>query len=373
MIARLMQAAVVDWASGPRGRGDPSSTPEDDVIQNLQRPTFPASLCLLLLAATAGGAAAAEPHAAALMTGRGELAVAAGGEEAYRAPLQADVRFDTVAPLGGDRWVAAGVRGSSTLLLVRGEGNAAERLTVPAAGGRLAASPVPLTAEGDLVGLAWLAGGDPQGLSVRFARWEGGTPFGSWREAEVVAPPARGSQVALSGAVLRDGSAILVWSAFDGQDDEILWSRLAGNRWSAPARIAAGNRVPDVTPVVAALGDGAVVAWSRFQRGEYQLVTARWTGSEQAPWTHPEATAGPGSVRPALRTEGDDALLMYRDARRRGWTVLRLDATGRVAARALLDLPSPAAAPALLGSDAEGVEVAVPGERVRRLLWNPLP
>lgn len=331
------------------------------------------ALCLLLLAATAGGALAAEPGSAALMSGRGELAVAVGGEEAYRAALQGDVRFDAVAPLGSDRWVAAGVRGSSSLLLVRGEGSAAERLAVPAAGGKLAASPVPLTADGELIGLAWLAGNDPQGLSVRFARWEGGTPFGSWGEAEVVAPPAPGSQVALAGAVLRDGSAILVWSAFDGQDDEILWSRREAGRWSAPARVAAGNRVPDITPVVAALGDGAVIAWSRFHRGEYQLVTARWTGAEKAPWTAPEAAAGPGSVHPELRTEGDDALLLYRDARRRGWTVLRLDATGRVAARALLDLPSPAERPALLGSDAEGARVAVPGKGVRTLRWQPLP
>jgi hypothetical protein len=283
------------------------------------------------------------------------------------------VRFDTVAPLGGDRWVAAGVRRASTLLLVRGEGSAAERLSVPAAGGRLAALPVPLTADGDLVGLAWLAGDDPQRLSVRFARWEGGGPFGSWSETEVVAPPARGSQVGLSGAVLRDGSAILVWSAFDGEDDEILWSRREGNRWSAPERIAPGNRVPDITPVVAPLGDGAIVAWSRFEGREYQLVAARWTGSDEAPWTAPEALAPPGSVHPAVRVEGDDALLLYRDARRRGWTVLRLDPTGRVAARAVLDLASPAVAPVLLGSDAKGVEVALPGAANRTLPWVPLP
>lgn len=330
-------------------------------------------LSILLLGATAGSAAAAEPGAAALTSGRGELRVAIAGQEAYRAPLEADVRFDTVAPLDDDRWVAAGVRGGSALLLVRGEGSAAERLSVPETAGRLVASPVPLTDDGDLVGLAWLAGDDPRRLTVRFARWEGGSPVGSWGETERVAGPARGSQTALSGTVLRDGSALLVWSAFDGEDDEVLWSRLSGNRWSAPRLIAAGNRVPDVTPVVAGLGDGAVAAWSRYRRGEYHLVTARWTGSGEGSWTEAEVTGPPGSVRPELRSEGEQALLLYRDARRQGWTVLRLDAAGRVAARAFVDLSSPETAPTLVASDRDGVDLGMPRGPVRRVRWQPLP
>ena len=318
-------------------------------------------------------AGAADLEGPALTRGRGELRVAVAGEEAYRAPIEPDVRFEAVAPLDGDRWVAAGVRAGSALLLVRGEGSAAERLSVPATGGRLVAAPVPLTADGDLVGLAWLAGDDPRRLTVRFARWEGGSAVGSWSETERVAGPARGTQTALSGTVLADGSALLLWSAFDGQDDEILWSRRSGGRWSAPAPVAAGNRVPDVTPVVAAVDDGAIAAWSRYRGGEYQLVTARWTGSPETPWGEVQVTGPPGSVLPELRSEEDGALLLYREARRRGWTVLRLDAGGRVTARAFVSLPSAEATPALVGSDRDGVALAMPRGGVRKVRWEPVP
>lgn len=344
-------------------------------MSQTRHPRFPTLLLSLplLLVATAGSASAGDGDAAALTRGRGELRVAVAGEEAYRAPIEPDVRFDAVAPLDADRWVAAGVRGDSALLLVRGEGGAAERLSVPAVEGAMVASPVPLTADGDLVGLAWLAGDDPRRLTVRFARWEGGSPVGSWGETELVAGPARGSQVALSGTVLADGSAILVWSAFDGEDDEILFSHRARGRWSAPAPVAAGNRVPDVTPVVAAVGDGAVLAWSRFQRREYHLVTARWVGAGEAQWTAPEVTGPPGSVFPALRAEGDDALLLYRDARRQAWTVLRLDAAGHTTARASVEWPSAGSTPALVGSDREGVDLTLGGGEVRKVRWDPLP
>lgn len=343
--------------------------------QNHQRRTplpILAVLSILLPAATAEGAAA-DRGAAALTSGRGELRVAVAGEEAYRAPIGADARFEAVAPLDRDRWVAAGVRAGSALLLVRGEGAAAERLSVPEAGGAVVTSPVPLTADGELIGLAWLAGEDARRLSVRFASWQGGSPVGSWGERERVAGPAPGTQTALSGAVLADGSALLVWSAFDGEDDEILWSRREGNRWSAPRPLAADNRVPDVTPVVATLGDGAVAAWSRFHRGEYQLMTARWTGSPDAAWTEAVVTGPPGSVRPEIRAEGDGALLLYRDARRQGWSVLRLEAGGRPAARAFVDLPSPEATPAVVDSDRDGVVVSIPGGGVRTVRWDPLP
>src|SRR5690606_27472122 len=115
-------------------------------------------------------------------------------------------------------------------------------------------------------------------------------------EPERVAAPGPGSQLALSGAVLRDGSTMLVWSRFDGEDDEIFWSRHDGRRWSAPARLAHDNRVPDVTPVVAPLGDGAVVAWSRFGQGTYHLTTAHW--SRAAGWSAGERTGPRGSVHP---------------------------------------------------------------------------
>ena len=340
------------------------------------RTLAPLALSLSALAVLPFGSApaAAQDAPAALVPRQGELRVMAG-DGLHASRIADDAHFTAVAPLDRDRWVAAGVRGGSNLLLVRGEGDAAERIAVPAVGGSVAMFPVPLTRDGELVGLAWLSGDDPHRLSVRYARWEGGSAIGSWGETETVAaPPARGSQLALSGAVLRDGSTMLVWSRFDGRDDEIVWSRLDGRRWSAPARVADDNRVPDVTPSVAPLGDGAIVAWSRFAQDAYHVATARWPasgGQGGDGWTAAEHTGPRGSGRPQLRAEGDGALLLYRDVLREGYGVLRIDPAGAVTGRAFLEHPSAEGVPAIAGADEASVRVVPPGATTAKALaWQ---
>lgn len=345
-------------------------------------------LCLALLAGAAAPAAAAPGTAAqsavvepVLLSGRGELRVADPGGETLRAPLPEGVELSAVAPLGPDRWLAAGTRDGSALILARGEGGEVRRVAAPEAGGALVASPVALASGGELLGLAWLAGPDPQRLEVRFAPWTGGGLPGDpadermseWGAPEVVAGAAPGSQLALAGAVLRDGSALLVWSAHDGEDDEILWSLRSGSRWSETARLAGDNAVPDIVPAVAPLGEGALAAWSRFDGREYRLVTSRWTGDG---WSAPEAAAPPGSLYPTLRAAGDGATLLYLDARRRGWAALRLDAGGRVTGRAVLDglATEGDGAPAVLEASAEGLVLASPGDgEPVTVRWQPQP
>lgn len=337
------------------------------------RTLAPLALSLSTLAAVlvAAPPTAAQDGGPALVSRQGELRVMAG-DGLHASRIDDGAHFTAVASLGRDRWVAAGVRGGSNLLLVRGEGDAAERLAVPAVGGGLAMFPVPLTRDGELTGLAWLSGDDPHRLSVRFARWEGGSAIGSWGETETVAtPPARGSQLALSGAVLRDGSTMLVWSRFDGRDDEIVWSRFDGRRWSAPARVADDNRVPDVTPSVAPLGDGAIVAWSRFGQNAYHVATARWPGSHGEGWTPAESTGPRGSGRPQLRAEGDGALLLYRDVLREGYGVLRIDPAGAVTGRAFLEHASAEGVPAIAGADEAAVRIVPPGAvAAKSLAWQ---
>jgi len=232
-------------------------------------------------------------------------------------------------------------------------------MATPEAGGPLVASPTPLVSDGELLGLAWLAGDVPGRLTVRFAPWIGGATLpgagGEWGASELVAGPAPGSQLALAGAALAGGSAVLVWSAFDGEDDEILWSVRTAGRWSEPARLAADDAVPDVTPAVAALDDGAIAAWSRYDGSEYRLVAARWTGEA---WTAPEPLAGPGSLFPSFHPGRGGPLLLYRDARRQGWAALRLDRAGRPTARAFLGESPSGPPPVLLAAE---------------LRWVPLP
>jgi hypothetical protein len=119
---------------------------------------------------------------------------------------------------------------------------------------------VPLVEGSELGGLVWLEGSPAGGMGVRAAAWEDGR----WAQADWIARPGKGSQTGLAGVVLRDGSWLVVWSAFDGQDDEIVSARRAGDGWQAPRRVVADNRVPDITPALAVTNQGAIAAWSRF-------------------------------------------------------------------------------------------------------------
>jgi hypothetical protein len=226
-------------------------------------------------------------------------------------------------------WLAAGsvlVPGGRELALwVGGDGKSAPA-TMPAPPERAAAvraSPVPLLRDGELVGLAWLEGEAADRFAVRASAWDGR----EWSSTATVAPPGTGSQLALTGAVLADGSWLLAWSAYDGEDDEVVWSVRRGGRgrarWSAPRPVDAGNQVPDTTPAVRADGDGALLAWSRYDGNDYRLVLARFAGGR---WEGGDWAAAAGTILP--RWEGQ--ALTYRDAAREAWVAARLDAADRL-------------------------------------------
>lgn len=182
---------------------------------------------------------------------------------------------------------------------------------------------------GALAGLASLAGPGHRSLAVLWTPWEGE----GWGAVETVSPAGPGSQLALSATSLDDGTPLLVWSRFGGGDDEIVWSRRDAAGWSLPARLAADNRVPDVTPTVAAVPGGALAAWSRFERatGQYHLLVSRFDGTA---WSPPRELAGAGSLYPSFENDGVRPLLLYRSAAPRGWVVLEVDGEGVPARRA---------------------------------------
>lgn len=200
----------------------------------------------------------------------------------------------------------------------------------PARGPVLRETLLVVSPRGDLIGAAWLEGSDPRRLGVRFASWDGA----AWGPAVVVAPPAAGSQLALTGTVLGDGSVLLAWSAFDGKDDEILWSRREGATWSPPRRLAADNAVPDITPALHAIqgtgsaGDDALAAWSRYQDGHYRVVVSRFDGRA---WSEPRPVGPAGSVFPGFEPgpETGAARILFRTAAPRGWQAVEVDRDGR--------------------------------------------
>ena len=260
------------------------------------------------------------------------------GGQTVTAALPARATVSSFAALDGG-WVAAGsapdANGGRRLFLLRGDdraNRAAQTLPAPPRqDGRSRSGPVLLVDGGRLAGLAWLEGDGERAFAVRAALWTGS----AWKAPERVSFPGPGSQLGLTGAVLADGSWLLAWSAFDGHDDEIVWSRRLGNgpdAWQPVKRLYPDNAVPDITPALAATADGgALIAWSRYDGHGYALRMARFA---RGAWGDEHAAAPSGSLYPAFLGA---AKLLYLDAGAqgsRGWSVLDLDPAGRAKSKA---------------------------------------
>jgi len=277
-----------------------------------------AVLCVALSAAAARPVAVAAGEGVRVVSGEGSVAL----------PATAGLAIENVVGAPG-RWAAAGTVAEGGFAVFTGDAANAWRLPAPPRGATtLHHDPLPLLDDaGALAGLAWLEGETPRSLAVRFARWDGAR----WRQPTTVSAPGPGTQIALAGAALADGTLLLAWSAFDGDDDEVLWSAWDGAAWSPPARLAPDNAVPDITPALAAVDGGALGAWSRFDGTSYEVVAARF---EDGRWSAPAAVAPGGSVSPSFEPAppGQAAAtprLLVRTAAPRGWMLVELDGGGR--------------------------------------------
>lgn len=224
----------------------------------------------------------------------------------------------------------------------------------PATTGAVVSDPVLDIGTEGLRGMAWLEGERADRLELRAARFENGR----WLEPVVVSPQGTGSQLALSSATLADGSWLLVWSAFDGEDDEILWSRLADGRFSPPRPVAADNAVPDVTPALGVLADGVLVAWSRYDGNDYRIVLARFDGES---WSEPEVVGPRGSLAPSFEKAAGTSFLLFQTAVPRSWSIAELDARGKVLRRARSEAFR-LERPLVEKVATEGIELRWPGE-----------
>jgi hypothetical protein len=259
-------------------------------------------------------------------------------------------------------WMAAGsvpnAKGGRSLVLFRGNDKRSQPLAEPPGQeGFIRHSPVFLTDGGRLAGLAWLEGEDLRSLSVRAASWTGR----GWAAVQQVSHPGPGSQLALAGAVLDDGSWLLAWSAFDGTADEIVWSRRVGETWLPVSRLSKSNAVPDITPALTATPDGgALIAWSRYDGQGYQLRLARFEGGE---WKGERAAAPSGSLYPTFLGGPEGVRLLYLDAEPRAWSVLDLDSEGRIKARASVPSNPPNLGRPVLGFSKGEVRMRWPSEK----------
>lgn len=249
---------------------------------------------------------------------------------ATRLALPTGAAIDQVVGIGAG-WVATGTRPAGDrldLYLVQQTATGTIELPPPGdAVARFRERPAPVVAGSALAGVAWLEGADRQSYAVRFAPWLG-AGFGAPVE---IAPPGPGSQLALSATALDDGRTLLVWSAFDGEDDEIRASVGAGGSWSEPVAVGSANGVPDITPVAVAVHGGALVAWSRFDGSEYRVALARFDGREFREIGEP---GPPGSIDPGFAGGGETPRLLWFDARTDAWVLADVAADGALTERA---------------------------------------
>jgi len=295
-------------------------------------------LALLLIGAPApaGAGALQGPGGLALSGGAGRFRLEAPGGEGRAIELPGGGHPEVLVETS-DGWVAAGtvVRPEGAdLYLVRERAGRIETLEPPRGAERsLRGGGVPLVSGGRLAGLSWLEGDAAGALAVRAAAWDGG----GWLPTATVA--AAGDQVALRGAVLGDGSWLLVWARVKDGDSDLVWSRRDAAGWSAPRPLAADNAVPDILPAVAATPDGrrAVAAWSRYDGDDYRLRLARFDGET---WRELPLDSERGAGDPSFVTVDGALHLLYKAVVPDRWSVLRLDGAGRPLARGAVAEPS---------------------------------
>ena len=275
-----------------------------------------------------------------------------------------------------DGWIAAGnvldERDRPDLLLIEKSPSGIEILTPPPrTSAKQRGQAIPLIEAGELVGVAWVAGSRQSDLQVFAATRDSD----QWSGRETVSGSGPGSQLALTGDVLGDGSWLLVWTRFDGGDDETVFSRRVDGVWTQPARIHEDNQVPDITPCVIAVEGGALAAWSWFDGSDYRLRTARFDGSN---WSTGRPVGAKGSLFPSLITGTTGAQLLFQTVEPETWTVVQTDLRGKLVRQASVS-KTDTERPIIVERDGAEVRLVWPSESSAKdsrsaesLIWEPL-
>jgi hypothetical protein len=285
-----------------------------------------------------------------------------------RLPVRRDETLSSIAEIETG-WVLTGTKDSISrreIVMIAVEGSGARRLAAP--GGQsepFRVRPAAVLGPGsELEGLAWLEGPDLRSLSVRFARRQPS----EWSEVVEIAPATRGSQSGLTATAMSDRSWLLVWSAFDGNDDDLFFSRMIGDSVSRPARLTR-NSVPDVMPSLVASDDGALLAWSQLEDGDYRVKVSRFDG---VAWSAPRTHGLPGAQQAELSRQNNQLRLVYRQAWPREWIVSEISNSGRTERRANFSVSSNSR-PVFTTSVGGTVQMRWPRVGSREAKWTPVP
>jgi hypothetical protein len=304
-----------------------------------------------------------------VLSAPGRARVKQSGEGTKRVRLRRNEKLSDLAEVSRG-WVAAGVREEADrteLLILRQSSAGLERIPPPPLErGMVRLRPVLLVHRDRLVGAAWLEGRDFRHLVGKMADWEGV----DWGPVVTVGLATSGSQTGLTGTVLANGSVLLLWSQFDGQDDEIYWSLRSGADFSTPERLGEPNHLPDITPVVTSTSRGAVAAWSRYDGRDYRLVTSRF---HQTGWERPRIVGEAGALYPQLLHARDELFVTYRNASPQGWTVRQIDSRSGPKRNAFVPWTGPER-PVVRNLDRQSVTFSWPQLRRRqKIAWKNSP
>lgn len=238
-------------------------------------------------------------------------------------PIAPATQLTTLRAEGGAFVVAGVERGnqSVSLVVVRGQNGKVEKLNAPVvAPGEMAMALTPVLGPAGLEALFWIDGKNAQAGAVKVALWDG-QAFGA---TGTLAPAGPGTQTGLQVLRLADGSWLAVWSAYDGQDDELMWSR--GSKYGfSPAKKLTDNAVPDVTPTLRRSGDGAILVWSFYDGSDYRLKS---TTFKDWSFTDGEVFGGKGASLPSF-TDNATPTLTFRQVEPESWRVVELNAEGK--------------------------------------------
>lgn len=267
-------------------------------------------------------------------------------------PLAKAARIDHLSAAAGSWWVAA-VEPSDAddrLVLLKADSQSIETLPVPVLEqSTVVLQPQLMLGDAGPEALIWIEGDSHQKTRVRAARWSDS----GWAQPSTVSPVGPGTQIALQAARLASGDFLAVWSAFDGTDDEMVWSLFNGQSWTAPAPITT-NEVPDVTPALRAMEDGALLVWSTFDGNDYRLLSAAFTGSA---WTRGQGFGNRGSVFPTFAATAAP-MVIFQQTSPRAWVFSELNLRAQVLRSAAIEYRRQR--PIVQSRDTKGVTISWP-------------
>jgi hypothetical protein len=118
--------------------------------------------------------------------------------------------------------------------------------------------------------------------------------------------------------------------------------------------VTADDGSPDITPTVVAAGDGALLAWSRWDGAQYRLALASFGAGA---WSEPRLVETANGLYPEFVRGAPAPLLSYLEGAPRRWTIAEVDALERrVVARAAV-ASTAAERPWVVTADAGGVRL----------------